>query len=66
MSRVPDHPTNAMIEVDDLVKLDGDETPALDGISFDRAAIGKALLSIGIVGAVLQAATLWAFARLAL
>jgi ABC-2 type transport system permease protein len=32
---------------------------------YDWNAIGKALLSLGVVGAVMQTATLWAFARLA-
>jgi hypothetical protein len=32
---------------------------------YDWAAIGQAVLSIGILGLILQAATLWAFARLA-
>jgi ABC-2 type transport system permease protein len=38
---------------------------ALMVTGFDWALIGRALLSIAIVGAALQAATLWAFARLA-
>ncbi len=32
---------------------------------FDWPTIGEAVLAIGILGALLQAATLWAFARLA-
>jgi hypothetical protein len=31
---------------------------------YDWAAIGKALLALGILGTVLQSATLWAFRRL--
>lgn len=38
---------------------------ALMVTGFDWSAIGRAVLAIGILGAVLQAATLWAFARLA-
>jgi ABC-type polysaccharide/polyol phosphate export permease len=38
---------------------------ALMVTGYDWPAIGRAVLSIGILGAVLQAATLWAFARLA-
>jgi ABC-2 type transport system permease protein len=38
---------------------------ALMVTGFEWALIGRALLSIAIVGAALQAATLWAFARLA-
>jgi hypothetical protein len=32
---------------------------------YDWPVIGRALLAIAILGAILQAATLWAFARLA-
>jgi hypothetical protein len=32
---------------------------------YDWGAIGSALLSLAILGAILQAATLWAFRRLA-
>jgi ABC-2 type transport system permease protein len=38
---------------------------ALMVTGYDWPAIGRAVLSIGILGAVLQAATFWAFARLA-
>jgi hypothetical protein len=31
---------------------------------YDWGAIGKALIAIGVMGAVLQTATLWAFRRL--
>ena len=38
---------------------------ALMVTGFDWPVIGRAVLAIGILGAVLQAATLWAFGRLA-
>jgi ABC-2 type transport system permease protein len=38
---------------------------ALMVTGYDWSAIGTALLSIGIIGVILQIATLWAFHRLA-
>lgn len=43
--------------------IEGMRVVMVDG--YDWAALGKALLSLAIVGAVLQTATLWAFGRLA-